>query len=376
MSPRVFVLVGARPNFVKVAPVIHALKATGEIGVDLIHTEQHYDHSLSGAFLDQLRLPSPKYALGVGSGTHAEQTAAAMVGVERILVEEQIDALIVAGDVNSTLAGALAASKVGVPVVHVESGLRSNDWSMPEEVNRVLTDRLSSLLLCHCEDAVENLRSEGIAEERIAMVGNTMIDSLFNALPAARATKVGERLDVDAGNYVLVTLHRPSLVDDSERLSSTLTALEDTAVDIPVLFPTHPRTRRRIPASPRRVRLLDPLDYLEFIALEADARLVVTDSGGVQEETSALGVQCLTFRSTTERPITIASGTNELVDGDADALRAACERALARPRPLLGGSIPLWDGQAGPRAAAEVLRFLDPEAVPPQAHAPDPVPHG
>jgi UDP-N-acetylglucosamine 2-epimerase (non-hydrolysing) len=361
MPGHVLVVVGARPNFVKVAPVWLALRER-DVPCRLLHTGQHYDRALSDSFIDQLGLPAPDVMLGVGSGTHAEQTAAVLVGVERDLMEHPATAVLVAGDVNSTLASALAAAKLGVPVLHLEAGLRSGDWSMPEEVNRVLTDRLSALLLCPSEDAPANLRAEGIPDERIVVVGNTMIDSLLTLIEAARAGQALERLGLDANGYVLVTLHRPALVDDSALLGATLDALAAVAERLPVVLPLHPRTRARIEASGRtpapRIGLLDPLPYLDFIALESAARLVVTDSGGVQEETSALGVPCLTYRTTTERPVTVEHGTNRVVGVDPAGLARACTDALDAPPPAGRPVIPGWDGHAADRAATAIATFM------------------
>ncbi len=270
------------------------------------------------------------------------------------------------GDVNSTLGAAIAAAKVGVPVIHLEAGLRSRDWTMPEEINRVLVDRIADLLLVHSADAVDNLRGEGTEERRIALVGNTMIDSLFDLLPAARATGVRDRLGLSQGGYVLVTLHRPALVDDPDRLGAVLEVLDGVARSLPVVFPVHPRTRTRLESAGidlGRVRALPPLEYLEFAALQADARLVVTDSGGVQEETSALGVPCLTYRTTTERPVTVTHGTNRLVGLDPQSLASACREALAVDPPTAPPVIPLWDGRAGERAAAAVAAFVRADAV-------------
>jgi UDP-N-acetylglucosamine 2-epimerase (non-hydrolysing) len=362
VTPSILAVVGARPNFVKAAPVIRALRALGDLDVRLLHTGQHYDHALSGAFLEQLGMPVPDFHLGVGSGSHAEQTAAILVGVERVLAAHPFDAVLVAGDVNSTMAAALAATKLGVKVIHLEAGLRSRDWTMPEEINRVVCDRVSDLLLCPSEDGVKNLRSEGVPDDRIVLVGNTMIDSLFALKTAAEATGAVERLELEPNEYVLVTLHRPSLVDDPTRLQDALDALIEVAQRLPVVLPLHPRTRARlrIGATPAngRLRLLEPLDYLEFISLEAHARLVVTDSGGVQEETSALGVPCLTYRTTTERPITVRLGTNRVVGMDPDTLVHAAHEALDADYQLTGASIPLWDGHAGERASATIARFL------------------
>jgi len=362
VSASVLAVVGARPNFVKAAPVIHALSRTPDVAVRILHTGQHYDAALSDVFIGQLAIPPPDYHLGVGSGSHAEQTAAILLGVERALLEERPDVVLVVGDVNSTLAAALAAAKSGVPVAHVESGLRSGDWTMPEEMNRVLTDRMSDLLLCHSQEAVDNLQREGIDAERVRLVGNTMIDSLFRMLDAARATDALARHAVEHGRFVLVTLHRPSLVDEPGRLGPTLEVLGEVAVSLPVLFPVHPRTRSRLEEGglgvPAGVRLLEPLSYLDFIALEDAARLVVTDSGGVQEETSALGVPCLTYRTTTERPVTVELGTNRLVGLDPQALREACAAELAAPQADKRPPIPLWDGHAGVRAAAAVSEMM------------------
>lgn len=362
MGQRVLTVVGTRPNFVKVAPVWHAARELGEFDMPLLHTGQHYDAALSDLPLRQLGMPAPDLQLGVGSGTHAEQTAAVMIGIERALLEQPADAVLVAGDVNSTMAAAIAAAKVGVPVIHLESGLRSGDWSMAEEVNRVITDRISDLLLCPSDDAVDNLRGEGIHGDHVALVGNTMIDSLATLLNEAKAGKAAERFGVMPGEFALVTLHRPALVDDPELLGRTLGVLSDLAEALPVILPVHPRTRSRLSGShfesSRGLQLVDPLGYLDFIALEADARLVITDSGGVQEETTILGVPCLTFRTTTERPITISMGTNRLIGLDPDRLRLVCGTVMAESFPPATPRIPLWDGQAGGRAVERIATFL------------------
>jgi UDP-N-acetylglucosamine 2-epimerase (non-hydrolysing) len=362
---RVLAVVGARPNFVKVAPVLHALDDVPGIETQILHTGQHYDRALSGSFIEQLGMRPPDFHLGIGSGTHAEQTAAVLVGVERVLAEHRPDAIVVPGDVNSSLGAALAAAKAGVPVVHVESGLRSRDWTMPEEINRAVVDRISDLLLCHSDEAVDNLAAEGIAGARVAMVGNTMIDSLFRLLSAATATRAPERHGLTPGGYALVTLHRPALVDDPRRLGAVITALDELAESLPVVLPLHPRTWARLEGravvATGRLTLVEPLEYLDFVGLEAAARLVVTDSGGVQEETSALGVPCLTYRENTERPVTITHGTNRLVGMDPGALLSAARELLARPISAEPAGIPFWDGQAGSRAAAAVIALLDGE---------------
>jgi UDP-N-acetylglucosamine 2-epimerase (non-hydrolysing) len=358
---RLLLVVGARPNFVKMAPLARAL-AAHDADLRLLHTGQHYDRALSGAFFEQLGLPRPDVHLGVGSGTHAEQTAGVLVGVERELRERPAEAVVVCGDVNSTLAAALAAVKAGVAVIHLESGLRSGDWKMPEEVNRVLTDRLSDLLLCHSPDALDHLAAEGIPADRVALVGNTMIDTLHAMRPAAEATAAHARLGLADRGYALVTLHRPALVDHPERLRAVFATLERLAAELPVVIPIHPRTAaglREMGWEPTgSVRLLEPLEYLEFLCLEAHARLVVTDSGGVQEETSVLGVPCLTYRTTTERPVTIDRGTNRLVGVDPEALASAAREVLESPMPP-PAEIPLWDGHAGERAAATIATWLD-----------------
>lgn len=355
---RLLAVVGARPNYVKMAPVVHALVEREGVAVDVVNTGQHYDHALAGAFAEQLAMPPARHALGVGSGTHAQQTARVLTAVEEVLAAEPCDGLIVAGDVNSTMAAALAATKLHVPVAHLEAGLRSGDWTMPEEVNRAVTDRVSDLLLCPSADAVENLRAEGVGAERISLVGNTMIDSLLAMLPQARELDAAGRLGLPARGFVLVTLHRPSLVDDPARLDATMAVLGKLAEELPVVFPVHPRTRARL-GDPPTLRLLEPVDYLTFLGLQDAARLVITDSGGVQEETSVLGTRCLTFRSTTERPITETLGTNTLVPGEAPDLLAACRTALAEPVPV-PAAIPLWDGHAGPRAADAIIAGLGP----------------
>jgi len=363
----VLAVVGARPNFVKMAPVTEALAREG-IAVRLLHTGQHYDRALSDGFIERLGMPQPDANLGVGSGTHAAQTAGVLAGVEADLAANPADLVLVAGDVNSTLAAALAATKVHVAVAHVESGLRSRDWSMPEEVNRIVTDRISDLLLCTSADAVSNLAAEGI-RDGVELVGNTMIDSLLRILEATDRAAALEAAGVEGRAFVLVTLHRPALVDHRDRLAAVIEVLGEVAETAPVLFPAHPRTIAHLERwgleLPPLVRLVPPMDYAEFIALEAEARLVITDSGGLQEESSALGVPCLTYRDSTERPVTIEAGTNELVGVDPEALRAAAGRALAADPPAEPPRIPLWDGQAGPRAAAAIASFLAEREVSP-----------
>ncbi len=363
VPPRLLAIVAARPNFVKLAPVLRALEDGASVTVEILHTGQHYDHALSGSFIETLGMRRPDHHLEGGPGSHAEQTAAAMLGVERALRASSFDALLCAGDVNSTLAAALAAVKLQVPVIHLESGLRSGDWTMPEEVNRVLTDRVSSLLLCHSPEALTNLAAEGIAGHHVQLVGNTMIDSLMRLRPAAHRRGTLSRLDVRPRSYILATLHRPALVDDDLQLAQVVGALARLARDLPVLVPAHPRTSARLaalrPDGLEDLTMLEPLEYLDFLALEDHARLVITDSGGVQEETSVLGVPCFTYRDSTERPVTVRLGTNTLVGTSPRALEAACRQELAlgegRSRTA---AIPLWDGAAGPRVARAITEFL------------------
>jgi UDP-N-acetylglucosamine 2-epimerase (non-hydrolysing) len=347
---RVVCVAAARPNFMKVKPVLDALEAAGA-QVLLVHTGQHYDRGMSDVFFDELSLRPPDHHLGVGAGSHAEQTGRIMTEFEPLLDKLQPDVVVVVGDVNSTVACALVAAKAGVRVAHVEAGLRSRDWSMPEEVNRVVTDRLSDYLFAPSPDAAANLSGEGYRADQIHLVGNVMVDTLLANVDRARAGDVHRRLGLPRGGYGLVTLHRPANVDAPERLRELLAALALIAEDCPLVFPVHPRTRRMLAGAELGpgLTLLPPLGYLDFIALQADARIVLTDSGGVQEETTVLGVPCLTLRENTERPITITEGTNTLAGIEPAGIVAAARRALAHPpaprRPEL------WDGHAGDRIA-------------------------
>jgi UDP-N-acetylglucosamine 2-epimerase (non-hydrolysing) len=345
-------VVGARPNFMKVAPVLNALRAHKHVRQILVHTGQHYDANMSDVFFEQLGIPAPDVNLAVGSGTHARQTAEIMVRFEPVLLEAKPDLVLVYGDVNSTVAAALVCSKLGVQVGHVEAGLRSFDRTMPEEINRMVTDRLADLLFTPSEDGDANLKKEGVAAEKIFRVGNVMIDSLVKLLPLAeRQSRNGlpER-------YALVTLHRPANVDDGETLERILRSLVDVSRELAVVFPAHPRTRAKIAEfalKTDQLRVLDPLPYVDFLALQARAAVVITDSGGIQEETTYLGVPCLTVRENTERPITAEVGTNVLVGSDPEKLRAEMARVLAG-KPKKGAVPPLWDGRAGERVAAVV----------------------
>jgi UDP-N-acetylglucosamine 2-epimerase (non-hydrolysing) len=356
--------VGARPNFMKIAPVIRAIDkhnsaSSGEpIEHVLVHTGQHYDYEMSQVFFEDLELPQPNLHLGVGSGSHSEQTGKIMIEFEKALLKERPDLVIVVGDVNSTLASALAAAKLHIPVAHVEAGLRSYDRSMPEEINRLLTDAIADYLFTPSPDADENLSKEGIPPEKIFLVGNVMIDSLLFHRDKASQRQVLSKLRLEKGDYALLTLHRPNNVDDKPSLLRIITALRQIAQRIPVVFPAHPRTRKSIaefglgqPLEGQRILLIEPLGYLDFLKLEMNARLVMTDSGGMQEETTVLGIPCLTLRETTERPITISQGTNTLVGSDGPRIVEEAFKILDGKGKK--GSCPeLWDGKAAERIVA------------------------
>ena len=364
---KVVVVAGARPNFMKVAPILASLEESGAQHV-FVHTGQHYDASMSEAFLRDLSMPSPAWHLGVGSASHARQTARVMEAFEPVLEAERPDWVVVVGDVNSTLACALVASKMdhGGRIAHVEAGLRSNDWTMPEEVNRVLTDRLSHLLLTPSHDARENLLSEGIDPNRIEFVGNVMIDSLMKLLPKARELNVPDRLGIESGKFALVTLHRPSNVDEASRLGLILRALSQLASQIPVVLPMHPRTRERVrvfglESLLEPLRVMDPVSYLEMLSLQDAAALILTDSGGVQEESSVLGVPCVTIREATERPVTITEGTNSLVPWPPteEGILGSAQIGLSKGRVEVGAKAPEgWDGRAGRRIVDSLARRL------------------
>jgi UDP-N-acetylglucosamine 2-epimerase (non-hydrolysing) len=355
------IVAGARPNFMKVAPIVHELRrraALGDTGIRhrLVHTGQHYDRSMSNVFFEELGIPPPDINLGVGSGTHAQQTAGVMLGFETVCQDERPDWVVVVGDVNSSLACTLVCAKLGIKVAHVESGLRSFDRSMPEEINRIVTDALADLLLTPSPDADANLLREGIPRSRICFVGNVMIDSLVANLPRARESSIAQRLGLVPQGYALVTLHRPSNVDDESSLQRIMAALIVLAERQPVVFPAHPRTRAmlerfRIPTLPvaesrPALRLIDPVGYHDSLWLTAHARFVLTDSGGIQEESTFLGTPCLTLRPNTERPITIEIGTNRLTC--VERLQQDIAALLRQEQPT--GRIPeLWDGQAAGR---------------------------
>jgi len=350
---RIVYVIGTRPNFVKTAPVIAALRRRlPDARHAIVHTGQHYDRAMSEVFLEELDVPPPDHMLEVGSGSHALQTARTMERLEPVLAEERPDLVLVPGDVNSTLAAALTAVKMGIPVGHIESGLRSFDRTMPEEINRIVADEFSEHLFLHSDEAVENLRAEGIAEERMHFVGNTMIDTLVALEERFRSAGAAARLGVEPGAYVLVTLHRPALVD-GDLLPETVRRLADLAREMPVVFPVHPRTRKMMEAVESEhpgLLLSEPLGYVEFLSLLADARAVLTDSGGIQEETTYLGIPCFTLRDNTERPVTIRAGTNTLLGLDPAAI-AGIPEALTRRPANSPEPPPLWDGHAAERIA-------------------------
>ena len=371
---KVLNVVGARPNFMKVAPIVAAMKRAPEKFFPLVvHTGQHYDAAMSDSFFQDLKLPEPDIHLGVGSGSHAAQTAAVMERFEPVVLQQKPDWVLVVGDVNSTLACALVCVKLGIKVAHVEAGLRSRDRTMPEEINRLLTDQIADLLLTPSEDAGVNLRAEGLPAERIRFVGNVMIDSLLQNLERAKQSRVRTELELTGADYAVLTLHRPSNVDQRETFTRILAALESIAEKLPVIFPVHPRTRKTIAelglsnsvASIANLRLIDPLGYLDFLNLYSGARLVLTDSGGIQEETTALGIPCLTLRENTERPITVELGTNVIVGTDTARIITAASAALNGSAKKAASQPPLWDGHTSERilAALEELNALEEVAL-------------
>jgi UDP-N-acetylglucosamine 2-epimerase (non-hydrolysing) len=363
---RMVLVVGARPNYMKVAPLYAALKGDPAFEPILVHTGQHYDQRMSKVFFDDLRLPKPDVYLGVGSGSHAVQTAQVMIGFEQVLLQYRPEWVIVVGDVNSTLGCALDASKLHIPVAHVEAGLRSGDRSMPEEINRIVTDSVADLLFTPSPDAGENLRREGISEQRISLVGNIMIDSLRRYEADAEQSQILQEIGVHPKRYGLLTLHRPSNVDDPRQLAEILDALEAIQKELPLVFPIHPRTRKMIAEhglqtrveSMSNLRLIEPAGYLDFLKLQKHAAMVLTDSGGIQEETTALGIPCLTLRETTERPITVIQGTNILVGLDPRRIVAEARRVMQGEGKR--GSIPkLWDGRTAERILAHFRRMAE-----------------
>ena len=368
---RIINVVGARPNLPKIAPLMREMRRHAEIEPILVHTGQHYDEKLSDIFFRQMGIPAPDVNLEVGSGSHAAQTAEVLKRVEPVLIAKKPDVVVVVGDVNSTIAVSLAAAKLGIRVAHVEAGLRSFDRTMPEEINRILTDAIADLLFVTEEDAIEHLLKEGRPRSAIHFVGNVMIDSLLHFLPIAQKSGIGRELglidDQTWRRFAVLTLHRPSNVDSLDKLTELMSAMDALAREMPVIFPVHPRTKQRLADAGAKhhpqLRLIDPVGYLDFLCLLSKATLVLTDSGGIQEETTALGVPCLTLRQNTERPITISQGTNLLVGTDPTQIINAANKILAG-KSKAGRIPPLWDGKAAERIVEILLRVAaKPEVV-------------
>ncbi len=359
---RVLCVAGARPNFMKIAPLLREFNSRAHFESFLVHTGQHYDAKMSDNFFRDLGIPAPDINLGVGSGTHGEQTGQTLIKIEAVLLAERPDLVVVVGDVNSTLAATLAAVKLDIPVAHVEAGLRSGDRKMPEELNRLMTDVVATWLFTTEPDGAENLLREGVDPARIHFVGNVMIDTLLTNLERARELDTLTRLGLSPGSFGLLTLHRPSNVDDPKRLAELFSALEEIHLRLPILFPAHPRTaaniRKSLGGRELKLQVVEPQDYLDFLLLMSEAKLVLTDSGGVQEETTALGTPCFTLRDSTERPITVTNGTNTMVGADRDAILREVGRALdGNPK---SGKVPeLWDGRAAARIADVIERDLE-----------------
>ena len=363
-QPLVDIIAGARPNFMKIAPIIHAIQARQAQGsrlrFRLVHTGQHYDERMSGDFFTQLGIPLPDVNLEVGSGTQAEQTASILVRYEKLLIDARSELCLVVGDVTSTMACAIAAQKLGVPVAHVEAGIRSGDWRMPEEINRMVTDSITNWFFTTSEVANNNLRRTGVSDDRIFFVGNTMIDTLLANLDRLRPPAFWTDAGLQPGGYFVMTLHRPANVDDLPGFSRLLKAVGEAVRGVPVVFPVHPRTAKTLaslPDKPTGLLLVDPQPYLEFNHLVRHAKGVITDSGGVTEETTVLGVPCVTLRDSTERPETVTVGTNELIGTDPGALKPALDKLFAGL--WKKGAIPeKWDGHTGARIAEELDRLL------------------
>ncbi|MFZ2322066.1 MAG: UDP-N-acetylglucosamine 2-epimerase (non-hydrolyzing) [Ignavibacteriaceae bacterium] len=362
---KIISVVGARPNFMKVAPIHKSFttKYKSKVTHLICHTGQHYDEKMSDIFFDQLKLPKPDFYLGVGSGTHAEQTGKVMIEFEKVLIDTKPDLVIVVGDVNSTIACSLTAKKLHIKVAHVEAGLRSFDRDMPEEINRILTDSISDFLFVTEKSGIKNLKHEGIDDKKVFFTGNCMIDSLVSFLPLTEKTEILNQLKIEPNNFVLVTMHRPSNVDSKDRLTALAELLNSISSKRKVVFPIHPRTKKNLEKFNlsnllnNNVTLTDPIGYIDFITLVKNAELILTDSGGIQEESTYLGVQCITLRKTTERPSTVEEGTNQLLGEDFDIAEKAAAEVLNGNRKI--GTVPeLWDGKASERIADILVREL------------------
>lgn len=357
---KIILVAGARPNFMKVAPLMEEFKKWPRFSTILVHTGQHYDEKMSKVFFDELKIPRPDINLEIGSGNHSVQTGKIMIAFDGVLERGKPDLVVVVGDVNSTIACSLAAAKRGIKVAHVEAGLRSFDLTMPEEINRVLTDQISNFLFCTEDSAVKNLRAEGISKNKIFMTGNVMIDTLLKQKSVAEKSNILKELKLADKKYAVATLHRPSNVDDKDSLTKVISILKKVAEKLPVVFPIHPRTESNLltwKISTGKVHILDPMGYLDFLKLVSHAKLVMTDSGGIQEETTILGVPCLTMRENTERPVTVECGTNEIVGTDEKKILAAVEKILKKPY-AKGKTPKFWDGKASSRIVKILLRNL------------------
>lgn len=357
-------IAGARPNFMKIAPIIDAIRKEKENGTDigfrLVHTGQHYDRNMSGSFFEQLGIPEPDVNLGAGGGTQAEQTAAIMTGYEKLLTENPSDLCLVVGDVTSTMACAITAQKMHIPVAHVEAGIRSGDWSMPEEINRLATDAVTNYFFTTSEIANENLRKSGVEDDRIFYVGNTMIDTLLKHRPRFKKPPVWDEIGLKDREYIVMTLHRPANVDEEAALKGLMDELIANTRDLPLVFPVHPRTAKmlkKIGIGHERLHMIDPLGYLEFNYLVERSKAVVTDSGGITEETTVMGIPCMTLRDNTERPETITLGTNELLGTDPQAIKPAMDKLFAGEWKK-GGIPDLWDGKTSERIVGHLIKLL------------------
>jgi UDP-N-acetylglucosamine 2-epimerase (non-hydrolysing) len=356
LKPELLLVAGARPNFMKIAPIAKAIRDDGRLHGAIVHTGQHYDRNMSELFFEELKIPKPEVHLGVGSASHARQTAEIMVKMEEVLLDKRPSGVVVVGDVNSTVAASLVAVKLGIPVAHVEAGLRSFDRTMPEEINRLLTDQISEWLFVTERSGMENLAREGVDPAKVHFTGNVMIDTLLQCKERAETLDAARGIGLQPGEYGLLTLHRPANVDQAAKLVEVLEPIRELSRQIPIIFPVHPRTAKMLSAvglgTEDGVRVVEPLGYLQFLGLMIDARLVLTDSGGIQEETTVLGVPCVTLRDNTERPVTVSEGTNRLGGTSAGRIRKAIGEALSSGR---APSPPeLWDG----RAAERIVQIL------------------